>query len=80
MLKKRTLTEFNFFQICHFRRKPIKRKGPTTFFLKSQVSKLQKEHKMSIPIKIISLSNKKKCQIRILQENFELNKLCMINL
>ena len=37
----------------------MKRKGPTTFFLKSQVSHIQK--------------------VRILQESFELNKLCMID-
>ena len=32
----------------------MKRKGPTKFFLKSQVSQIQKEHKMSIRIKTIS--------------------------
>ena len=37
----------------------MKRKRPTTFFLKSQVSQIQKEHKMSIPIKTISLKEHK---------------------
>ena len=34
----------------------MKRKRPTKFSLKSQVSQIQKEHKMSIPIKTISLN------------------------
>ena len=37
----------------------MKRKGPTKFFLKSSVSQIQKEHKMSIPIKTISLNEHK---------------------
>ena len=37
----------------------MKRKGPTKFFLKSQVSEIQKEHKMSIPIKTINLNEHK---------------------
>ena len=32
----------------------MKRKWPTKFFLKSQVSQIQKEHKMTIPIKTFS--------------------------
>ena len=38
----------------------MKRKGPTKVFLKSQVSQIQKEHKMSIPIKTISLNEYRK--------------------
>ena len=34
----------------------MKRKGPTNFFLKIQVLQIQKEHKMTIPIKTISLN------------------------
>ena len=32
----------------------MQRKGPTKFFLKSQVSQIQKEHKMSMSIKKMS--------------------------
>ena len=37
----------------------MKKKGPTKTFLKSQVSQIQKEHKMSIPIKSISSNEQK---------------------
>ena len=37
----------------------MKRKGPTKFFLKSQVSKIQKEHNISITIKTISSNEQK---------------------
>ena len=37
----------------------MQRKGSTKFFLKSQVSQIKKEHKMSIPIKPISLNEHK---------------------
>ena len=40
---------------------------------------MNQEHKMSIPIKTISL-NEHKISYRILQENFELNKLYMIDM
>ena len=37
----------------------MKRKGPTKFFLRSQVSQIQKEHKMSKSIKKNSLNEHK---------------------
>ena len=37
----------------------MKRKRPTKIFLKSQVSQIQKEHKMSIPIETVSLNEHK---------------------
>ena len=40
----------------------MKREGPTNIFLKSQISQIQKEHKMSIPIETI-IVNEHKCQI-----------------
>ena len=46
----------------------MKRKGPTKFFLKSQVSQIQKEHKMSIPIKTISLNEHKMSNLNITGE------------
>ena len=51
--------------------KSMKTKGPSKLFRKSQVSKIQKEHKLSKPIKLISLNEYK--------ESFELNRLCMID-
>ena len=33
------------------RQKIMKRKGPTKFFLESQVSQIQKEHKIALSIK-----------------------------
>ena len=52
MLQKRNLIFFYRSDILD--EKAMQRKGPTKFFLKSQVSQIQKEHKMSIPIKKIS--------------------------
>ena len=37
----------------------IKRKKPSKFFLKCQVSQIQKEHKVTIPIKNINLNENK---------------------
>ena len=37
----------------------MKRKGSIKFFLKSQNSQIQKEHKMTIPIKTITLNEHK---------------------
>ena len=79
ILQKRNSTEFVFYRSVNLDEKAMKRKGPTKFFLKSQVSQIQKEHKMSIPIKKLVQMNIK-CQIWILQESFELNKLCMTDL
>ena len=56
MLQKRNQTKFTFCRSGILDEKSMKRKGPTTFFLKSQVSQVQKEHKMSIPIKTINLN------------------------
>ena len=46
----------------------MKRKGPTKIFLKSQVSQIQKEHKMSIPIKTVSLNEHKMSNLSITGE------------
>ena len=46
----------------------MKRKRPTKFFLKSQVSQIQKEHKMSIPIKTISSNEHKMSNLNITGE------------
>ena len=78
-LRKRNEAEFIFYRSGILDEEAMKRKGPTKFFFESQVSQIQQEHKISISIKTISI-NEHKCQIRILQESFELNKLCMIDL
>ena len=46
----------------------MKRKGPTKFFLKSRVSQIQKEHKMSIPIKTIGSNEYKMLNLNITGE------------
>ena len=51
MLQKRNWTDFLFYRSAILDEKTMKRNGPTNIFLKSQVSQIQKEHKMSIPIK-----------------------------
>ena len=68
MLQKRKLTEFIFYRSGILDEKAMKRKGPTKFFLKSQVSQIQKEHKMSIPIKTISLNEPKMSNLNITGE------------
>ena len=46
----------------------MKRKRPTKFFLKTQVSQIQKEHRMSIRIKTISLNEQKMSNPNITRE------------
>ena len=46
----------------------MKRKGPAKLFLKSQVSQIQKEHKMSIAIKTISLNEHKMSNPNVTRE------------
>ena len=46
----------------------MKRKGPLKFFLKSQVLQIQKEHKMLIRIKTISLNEQKMSNPNITRE------------
>ena len=46
----------------------MKRKEPTKFFLKSQVSQIRKEHKMTIPIKKINLKEHKTSNPNITEE------------
>ena len=65
ILQKRNFTEFIFYRSGILDEKAMKRKGLTKFFLKSQVSQIQKEHKISIPIKTISLNEHKISNLNI---------------
>ena len=53
------LDEIYFYRSAISDEKAMKRKGPTKFFLESQVSQIQKEHKIAISIKTISLNEHK---------------------
>ena len=58
MLQKRNWTDL-YYRSGILDVTAMKRKGPTKFFHKSQDSQIQKEHKMTLPIKKINFNEHK---------------------
>ena len=59
MLKKNEIRRKFYYRSGILDVNAMKKKGPTKFFPKSQVSQIQKEHKMTIHITTINLNEHK---------------------